>query len=108
MRLQHELQPVQGQQQARDAAEQCRTGHPARDPRRHQDGQRAHHSDGEPPAERGQPEQPLPDRDEHLAERRVDHVLTLGAFQDVRAAPGQQRVDVADMVDLHTVLQGAP
>ncbi len=88
---QHELQAVQRHQQPGDAAEQGRAGHPADDPGQHQDGQRADQRDREPPAERGQPEQPLADRDHHLAERRVRDQLALGAGQDVRAARDEQR-----------------
>ena len=65
----------------------------------HQDRQRPDDRRGEPPAERGQAEQPLADRDHRLAERRVRHVLARRA-EDVRAAADEQRVDVLRMIEL--------
>ena len=77
----------------------------ARDPRRHQDSQRARQGRGEPPAERRQAEQPLPGSDHDLAERRMGDVLALGTRQDVRAALGEQRIGVLDVIDLYAMLQ---
>ena len=67
------------------AAEQGRPGHPPGDPGQQQDGQRPDQRGGEPPAERVQPERPLAERDEQLAQRRVhDEFAAVGEICDRR------------------------
>ena len=78
-------------------------------------GQRAEHRAGEPPAERVQPEQPLPYRDQQLADLGLDHVLparrgVVARREEVRV-PGDDD-GIGDLgleeVQLHPVLQDAP
>ncbi len=97
-----ELQPVGRQQQASDAAEHRRAGHPARDPGRHQNGQRPGDRGSEPPAKRREPEHPLTRGDQDLAQRGMSHELAAGG-QDVRAAVQEQGGSAGAVVDLGTV-----
>ncbi len=115
----HELEAVERQQQPGRAAEQRGPGQPARDPAHDEDGQRPEERGRDPPAERGQPVEPLADRDEQLADRRLDHVLAAagaGAAWKMLVVPGDDQVvdvvgvvrGVGDPVPLDPVLEDRP
>ena len=79
-------QPVADQQHARDRAQQRGAGEPAADPDDEHDAQHARQRRREPPADGVVAEQRLADRDELLAQRRVDHELEAGVVLDAAVA----------------------
>ena len=85
---QHEVQPVEAQQQAGDTAEGGRAGQPPGQPDHHQHHQRPDDGGGDPPAERVHAERLLPERDQPLADLGVHDHRRVGV-PDARGVPVQ-------------------
>ena len=97
----HDGQPVDGEQQAGDAAEQGGAGHPADHPDEDQHAQGAGDRGRHPPADRPVAEDPDPRRDQPLPERRVHDEHVAGV---VLVALAQQLHALGGVVDLVELL----
>ena len=81
-----EVHAIESDEHACHRADEIRPREPACDARRHENRQRPQHGDRESPAEGRDPEEPLPARDDPLAERRV-HDEGRVVLEDVDRAP---------------------
>ena len=94
----HQVQPVEAEQQAADTAQQGRAGDAPHEAAHHQDHQGADHGGGDPPAERVHPERLLAQGDQPLAHVGV-HGQGGGVLPQVGGLAAQDRlVRVADVV----------
>ena len=82
----HDVQPVEGHQQAGDGPDEVGPGEPADDPRGHQHAQRPEHRDPEPPSEGDNAEGVLASGDHPLAQRRMDDERG-AVLEDVELVP---------------------
>jgi hypothetical protein len=112
---QHEVHPVEGQQQSGGAAEDRRAEQPARDPDQQEHRQRAEHGSRDPPAELtvgepatvpAAPEQPFPDADEPFAQRGMDHEVAPVVLGPPLDPVVEQLLTLGGVVDLVEDLAG--
>lgn len=107
----HEVQPVHRHQRARQTAQERRAEQPAPDPAQQQHAQRPEQRRHEPPAERVEPEQQLPEADHVLADRRVHHVRRVGRHRQAAVLLEHHVVGVLAVLvpaDLETAVDERP